>query len=117
MGQNHPAGLRLVDNSRLEEGIRVSNQRRGQGNTDEKICRREVRQPTASQGWILPTGMHGSESKTSPGVFGPHPLPKEAGKGDRHRGEYYIQRLHRRAGGGLGVGNPGCSQETSDRSR
>ena len=106
-----------MDSSCLEESLWVSDQRRGHGNAGGKIRREEVRQPTSPQGWILPTGMHGFESKVGPGVFGPHSLSREAGKGDCHRGEHYIWSLHWRTRGGLGAGNPGCSQEASDRSR
>ena len=94
MGRNYPAGPRLVDSSRLEEGIRVSDQRRGHGDMGKKMRKGEVCQPTTSQGRILPTRMHGSESKIGPGVFGPHSLSREASKDDRHRGEYHIWRLH-----------------------
>ena len=106
-----------MDNSRLEESLRFSDLKRGHGDTGKEICRREVRQPTAFQGRILPNGMHGFESKAGPGVFGPHSVPREADKSNRHRGEYHLWSLHQRAGGGLGAGNPGCSQETSDQSR
>ena len=117
MGRNHPAGLGFVDCSRLEEVIRVSYQRSGHGEAGGKVHRREVRQPTSPKGQILPTGMHGSENKTGPGVFGPHSLSRVASKGDSHCWEHHIWRLHRRMGGGLGASDPGCGPEAPDQSR
>ena len=90
MGRNHPAGPRLVDGSRLEKGLRFSNPRRGHGDLGGEICRRKIHQPTASQGRILPTGMHRSESKAGPGIFGAYSIPREAGKSHRHHGEYNL---------------------------
>ena len=72
----------------LEEGLRFFDPRRGHGDMGGEICRREICQPTTSQGRILPTGMHGSESKAGPGVSGPYSVPREAGKSNRHCGEY-----------------------------
>ena len=77
MGRNHPAGASFVDCSRLEEGIQVSYHRRGHGNMGKKVRKGKVHQPTASEGQILSTGMHGSESKMGPRVFGPHSLSRE----------------------------------------
>ena len=54
--------------------------------------------------------MHGSKSKAGPGVFGPYSVPREAGKNNRHHGEYYLWSLHQRAESGLGAGNPGCNK-------
>ena len=82
-----------------------------------KVCKREVRQSTSPEGWILLTGVHGSESKIGPRVFGPHSLSREASKGDGHCWEHRFWRLHRRKGGGLGAGDLGSGSEIPDRSR
>ena len=116
MGENHPERPRPMDGNQLEEGVWLSHQRRRHGDLSGKVRRKEVRQPASPQGRICITGMHGSESKAGAEVPGSYSLSRKANKGDGHRWEHYLWRLHQRQRGGLDACDLGCGLETPDRS-